>query len=229
MLRLLLLLLSLNCGIFGLVIEGRRMRLLVVTSWAGQTSLTTHWTSRNNFMSVHWWRLICWSMHQVGLGACWAFAALARVVVACEREHVGQVLTKLSRSWETSLSHTCHSLWTRSLVLKSVSSCIACINDVVLTVIEALCSILSKHGRVRGRCSWDDWSVWDASQMASLCRVQASQWWRLGRVESNAWGAMIGRLLFGVSANKAWVDNSYWVGARCTSTSWTDTTRISTC
>ncbi len=228
MLRLLLLLLSLNGGIFCLVIEGRRMGLLVVTSWAGQTSLATHGTSRNNFMTVHRRGLVCWAMHQVGLGACWAFAALARVVVASEREHIGQVLAKLSCSWEASLSHTCHSLWARPLVLKSVGSCIACINYVVLTVIKALCSILSKHGRVRGRCSWDHWCVRNASQMASLCRIQASQWWRFGRMESNARSAMVGRLLFGVATDKAWMDNSYWVGARCTSTSWTYTTRIGT-
>lgn len=100
-------------------------------------------------MSVDGGRLVCRSVHQISLGASRAFAALARVVVAREREHVGQVLAKLSRSRQASLRHTCHSR-AIGLVLVRVSSGVASINDVVLTVIKALCSILGQHRRVRG-------------------------------------------------------------------------------
>lgn len=62
--------------------------------------------------------------------------------------------------------------------------------------------------------------------MASLGRVKASQGRWLGRVESNARGAMIGRLLFRVSSDETRVHNSYRVRAWGTSTGRPNTARI---
>ena len=93
-------------------------------------------------------------------------------MVAREREHVGEVLSELARPRETPLGHTSGDTGLR--VVTTACCVVACVQNVVLAVVKALCPILSKNRWVRGRCGRDNTGVRDASQVAPLGRVEAT-------------------------------------------------------
>ena len=86
-------------------------------------------------------------------------AALARLVISSEAKHVGQVFTKLSSSREASLSDTGHS----GRIILIIDGIIAGIKYIILTIIEALGSVLGQHWWMRSWSSRYDVGVGDSS------------------------------------------------------------------
>ena len=74
---------------------------------------------------------------------CGLLARLTRLVISSETEHVGQVLAKLSGSRQASLGHTCCSRSGLTLIGNRI---VASIDNIVLTIVEALSSVLRQCG-----------------------------------------------------------------------------------
>lgn len=108
--------------------------------------ITVHRAARNGLMPANIGLLIGLE-HGLLLLTCGGLGALSALIVTREAEHIGQILAKLPSSGETSLGHA-GGPTSRSCPCLIGCSTIACIHDIVLTVVEALSTVLGEHGRV---------------------------------------------------------------------------------
>ena len=111
--------------------------------------ITVHRAARDGLVPAYVGLLIGLK-HGLLLLTCGSLGALSALIVTREAEHIGQILAKLSCSGETSLGHAGGPAG-RGRPWLIGSGTVACIHNIILTVVEALSAILGENGRVR---SW---------------------------------------------------------------------------
>ena len=132
---------------------------------------------------------------------CRLLRALPALIVSCEAEHVCEIFAELSRPGKAPLSDTrgpCARCRLPGGIIVG-NRVIARVNDIILTVVEALRAVLCQHRWVGGRRRRDHRCIVRyARQMTRLGRIQTAKARLLRRVHTHPTGTVIAcSLLFG--------------------------------